>query len=280
MRVVSDLHIDINASESWTFYDDFYIIAGDVSGDWEKSADFLNKNISAGIVIPGNHFGYNHPQTVAMSTEIIKQASINHEQRPLVPKILREDTREGQIKKLKEHLKPSITCLDNEIKVINNIAFVGCTLYSDLELFGKTASYNAYNLVPRRINDFRYVYTDQDGDIIKLNLLYCKEQFQKSLHLIERACKEYEKVVVVSHFAPSIKSILPIYKKDIISTYFASDLEEFIRKHKNINTWVHGHVHNKCDYYIDKTHILCYPIGYTDYEDNEIDFNKEIGVTL
>ncbi len=68
------------------------------------------------------------------------------------------------------------------------------------------------------------------------------------------------KTVVVTHHAPSIRSIHPDYKEDISSTAFASDLTGMITE-REPDIWIHGHVHHFLDYEIAKTRILCNPKG-------------------
>ena len=42
---------------------------------------------------------------------------------------------------------------------------------------------------------------------------------------------------------------------------FVSDLEDLIlATHPTL--WVHGHVHNSCDYRVGATRVLCNPHGY------------------
>jgi hypothetical protein len=88
------------------------------------------------------------------------------------------------------------------------------------------------------------------------------------------------KVVVVSHFAPSFKSIHPKYGDVGIlkNRYYANDLDDFIDNVVPFNTiWVHGHTHTSFDYNLEfkskRVRVICNPRGYDDYpnqhEENE-----------
>jgi Icc-related predicted phosphoesterase len=66
---------------------------------------------------------------------------------------------------------------------------------------------------------------------------------------------------VISHHAPSIRSIPDEYHNDLIYASFASNLENFIRETKP-DFWIHGHVHEASDYFINQTRIICNPKGY------------------
>ncbi len=67
--------------------------------------------------------------------------------------------------------------------------------------------------------------------------------------------------IVITHHAPSIRSIPDIYRDDIICSAYASNLESLIEEHRP-NLWLHGHVHNSLDYQIASTRIICNPRGY------------------
>jgi Icc-related predicted phosphoesterase len=76
-----------------------------------------------------------------------------------------------------------------------------------------------------------------------------------------------DKVVVVSHHAPSPLSINEQYKDDYHMNFgYHSNLTEFIMDHPQIKTWVHGHMHDPVDYMIDGTRVLSNPRGYYGYE--------------
>ena len=60
LRIVSDIHSDINTNDRpYDFGDDFVICCGDISGDRISTEEWVKNNIKKGIVIGGNHLGYN-----------------------------------------------------------------------------------------------------------------------------------------------------------------------------------------------------------------------------
>lgn len=69
--------------------------------------------------------------------------------------------------------------------------------------------------------------------------------------------------IVVTHHAPSYKSIHPIYHKYGEDNYFfCSDLDQFILDNPNIKLWIHGHVHSPFDYTIGNCRVVCNPLAY------------------
>ncbi|MGV8988600.1 MAG: metallophosphoesterase [Cypionkella sp.] len=67
--------------------------------------------------------------------------------------------------------------------------------------------------------------------------------------------------IVMTHFAPSWRSIPEANRADGVSPYYANDLEALIEESLPA-LWVHGHVHTASDYEIGSTRILCNPAGY------------------
>jgi predicted phosphodiesterase len=69
--------------------------------------------------------------------------------------------------------------------------------------------------------------------------------------------------VLVMHHAPSFESTSPKYKGDPINMFFATELSNVILSMKKPPKLViHGHMHNKSDYMIGKTRVICHPRGY------------------
>ena len=75
------------------------------------------------------------------------------------------------------------------------------------------------------------------------------------------------KKVVVTHHAPSSKSIDPIFFGDRRNGAYVSNLEPIMYEYKP-NLWIHGHTHSNMDYTIDETRVFCNPRGYFKYEEN------------
>lgn len=66
---------------------------------------------------------------------------------------------------------------------------------------------------------------------------------------------------VVTHHAPSSRSVHPRYARDQLTPPFASNLESLIEG-EWAALWVHGHTHESFDYEIYGTQIVCNPRGY------------------
>ncbi len=67
--------------------------------------------------------------------------------------------------------------------------------------------------------------------------------------------------VVITHFAPSRKSISPKFEGSPVNACFVSDLEPQILRWQP-ELWVHGHTHGSFDYKVGKTRVVCNARGY------------------
>lgn len=150
----------------------------------------------------------------------------------------------------------NVILLRDETFTYNNIVFYGGTLWSDLSDLSSLDQYNIRTM----ISDFRII---DDGDskfsIEKMQTLY--NNYIEGLYEANLNLKDDQKLVVISHFAPSKKSVSPGYENSSLNPYFCNDLDELI-KGLNISHFIHGHVHSNHDYMIGNTRILCNPRGY------------------
>ena len=241
LRIISDIHCDINSGQNTNFDfapDDFVICCGDISGDRITTEKWINNNLKQGIVVDGNHLGYTH-------FTYAKEESLNL-----------------SIKYLQNKFLGPVHFLENQSIVIDNICFIGCILFTDFNLYGNPDGCRF--IAQKYLNDFRNVKLYEKG---KLRTISTEDQFalhKKSINFIEKTCQKYKdkKIVVVTHHAPSLKSIFEEYKNDLLSAAFASNLEYLFERYSNIKLWCHGHVHNSVDYKLGNARVIANPLGY------------------
>ena len=73
--------------------------------------------------------------------------------------------------------------------------------------------------------------------------------------------------VVITHHAPSSRSVHAKYAGDLLSAAFASNLESLMGKDRTA-FWLHGHVHHSFDYELRGTRVVCNPRGYSPHSLN------------
>ncbi|WP_227746908.1 metallophosphoesterase family protein [Paraburkholderia franconis] len=67
------------------------------------------------------------------------------------------------------------------------------------------------------------------------------------------------KTVVITHHGPHPHSVHPRYAGDITNAAFASDLTRLV---EHVDFWLHGHVHDSCDYMVGNCRVVANPRGY------------------
>ena len=71
-----------------------------------------------------------------------------------------------------------------------------------------------------------------------------------------------KKIIVLTHFLPTPQGIAEKYRNDALNPYFTSNLEDFIKQHKNIKLWACGHTHIPFECKIGECKVVCEPYGY------------------
>jgi len=71
-----------------------------------------------------------------------------------------------------------------------------------------------------------------------------------------------EPTVVITHHAPSPRSIHPRFAGTLLNACFVSDAESLLGADRAL-LWIHGHTHDSFDYEVKGTRVVCNPRGYS-----------------
>ncbi|RUM16838.1 phosphatase [Rhizobium phaseoli] len=151
--------------------------------------------------------------------------------------------------------------LENAVAEIDGVSFVGGTLWTDFRLFGinpqVAMSYAAHDM-----NDYDKIRLSK-SPYSKFRPIDTYRKHVETREFIARELREWSgaKAVVVTHHAPSPRSVASEFRYDPSSACYASDLEELILETRPA-LWIHGHVHHRNDYYVGSTRIVSNPRGY------------------
>lgn len=158
----------------------------------------------------------------------------------------------------------------NYSTVLSGINFITTTLWTNFN------NQNPFDMlaVQQGMNDFSQIKFD--GERLTPNHLLTEHQVNL-VCLQECLEKSKGKTVVVTHHAPSFKSIPVVYQTSKINSGYASDLEYLFGEY-DINLWIHGHTHEAKDYYIGKTRIVSNPFGYRLQE--KTGYNPELTIEI
>ena len=157
--------------------------------------------------------------------------------------------------------KYGIHFLQRDKVEIDSVTFVGCTLWSDFQLFGLEQEAEAIAETRRCLNDYHVISFDKKKmRVIKpADTIAIHRQDVTWLH--EQFVQKDEKLVVVTHHGPSIKSIHPAYTEDIVSCGFASALDDMVAASR-ANYWISGHSHCAQHFKIGETEVYQNCLGY------------------
>jgi predicted phosphohydrolase len=232
IHILSDLHLEFVDFSPPRTDADVVVLAGDVhlksrGIEWIK-AHFPDKPV---IYVLGNHEYYG---------DAIPKLTIK----------LKEIARGTQF-----HV------LENDFLAIGDVVFLGSTLWTDFRLYGdpRIAGYHA----TQQMTDYRKIHVSTDYHRLRsLDTAIFHSQARRWLEA-ELQRRRGEKIVVVTHHAPSRRSIPEPFQDDILSAAYASDLDELVEK-SGAQLWIHGHIHTCRDYQAAETRVLCNPRGYPD----------------
>ena len=168
----------------------------------------------------------------------------------------------------------NVILLKNNTFIYEDIVFYGGTLWSNLSQLSSLDQYN----IKHMIGDFKLISDWVEGTkftIEKMGSLY--NEFIENMYESHLNLQEGQKLVVISHFAPSLKSVTPGYENSALNPYFCNDIDELI-KGMNIKCWVHGHTHSTHDYMIGNTRVVCNPRGYPREMKHDVYLPKHIEI--
>lgn len=197
--------------------------------------------------------------------------------------------------------------LDKETIVVDDVTFVGGTLWTNmnnedpLTLFHiksmmndfrcvKNSNRQVYRTVPlyKRKEDDSGYELDEKGYMIQVGTkkkeepsTFCPEdaveENKKCFDYIKHIVSENDKVVVIGHHTPSRQSCHPRYAHDeTMNGGYHNSYESYIMDHPQIKLWTHGHTHERYDYMIGETRIICNPRGYKGHESIAEDFKLKV----
>ncbi|NLS07659.1 phosphatase [Rhizobium sp. P32RR-XVIII] len=156
---------------------------------------------------------------------------------------------------------PRLHFLENDAVDIGGIRFVGGTLWTDFRLFGRNPGVSM-SYAQSGINDFKKIKFSKTP-YLKFKPIHAYGKHVETRDYIAAELRERtgRKTVVVTHHAPSPRSIDPAFRHDPLSGCYASDLEDLVYE-TGPALWVHGHVHHRNDYMVGSTRVVSNSRGY------------------
>ena len=230
VHILSDLHLEFAPFQPNTVDADVMVMAGDVhtgaNGIKWLLQTFRDKPV---LYVLGNHefYGQKLQKLIANIKEIAQGTNVH--------------------------------VLDNDQVEIRGVVFLGATLWTDFRLLGDPVVSGA--VAQAGMNDSRRIrllpnyrrFLPKDARVFHAQSLHWLGEQMDSVR--------GKKIVVVTHHAPSPRSIPGRFEGDPLNAAFASRLDHFVAD-CGAALWIHGHIHHHSDYPIGSTRVIANPRGY------------------
>lgn len=251
LHVLSDLHLTVNAFDAPSTDADVVVLAGDVARP-DQAIAWASELAKPVVYVPGNHEYYD--------------GSIS-----------------GTVGRLKRLCAgTAIRVLENDAAVIDGVRFVGTTLWTDFLLFGEgPARALAIQGALDFVRDFSRIRLDDDANKL-FTPADAADLFARNASWLARTLAQpfTGPTVVVTHHAPSPRSIHPRFAESILNPCFVSNAERLLDGER-VALWIHGHAHDSFDYVVNGARVLCNPRGYAkrdEVENRRFDPGLVVGV--
>lgn len=229
LNILSDLHLSRGELPVPETCADVVILAGDVARPAQAIA-WATRIPKPVLYVAGNHEFYGG--TIEGTTAELKRLSAG----------------------------TNVRVLDCEEVAIGGVRFLGATLWTDFRIAGEgKARATAVREAQRFMRDFSVVRMGEAPFTPQASAeLFARHAAWLEARLAER---HPGPTVVITHHAPSPKSIHPRFAGSPLNACFVSDAERLVGG-RRARLWIHGHTHDSFDYRVNGTRVLCNPRGY------------------
>lgn len=233
LHVMSDLHLSLAGMDVPATAADVVVLAGDIARP-DKACAWARTIDKPVLYVAGNHEHYHSDLQTTLA-------------------------------ELRRHSAGStMRVLECEAWLHGGVRFLGATLWSDFRVFDDDAARaQAMTGAVSAVRDFqrigvveaatRRLFTPHDSQAL----------FDRTAAwLVDQLARPFDgPTVVVTHHAPSPRSIHPRFAGSLLNGCFVSDLERLMGGDR-VALWIHGHTHDSFDYTVRGTRVLCNPRGY------------------
>jgi hypothetical protein len=151
----------------------------------------------------------------------------------------------------------SVHLLEKDEFVLGDVRFLGCCLWTDYHMFPLRLD-DSIEYARAHMLDHRRIGKSNAGRFEPEDAI--EEQRDALRFLVEKIRQPFAgSTVVVTHHAPSARSVHPHEQNNRLVPAFASNLE-FLMSETDV--WIHGHIHLSSDYQLGNCRVICNPRGY------------------
>lgn len=232
LHVLSDLHLSLAGMDVAATDADVVVLAGDIARP-DKACAWARQIRKPTLYVAGNHEFYGG------------------------------DLQDTLLQLRRECAGAGLHLLECDAWVSGGVRFLGTTLWSDFRIVAdENLRAAAMAGAPKLVRDFQRIHIDPQR-----SRLFTPQESQA---LFDRSAAWLQAqlqlpfngaTVVVTHHAPSTRSVHPRFEGSLINGCFVSDLERLMGAER-VRLWIHGHTHDSFDYTVRGTRVLCNPRGY------------------
>lgn len=243
IHILSDLHNELSPFTPVPVAADVVVLAGDIDVG-ARGVEWARRAFDCPVLyVPGNHEYYG-------------------------------GNLQATLRQLREAADEQVQVLDFDEAVLGGVRFLGVTAWTDYRATGEDEQ--ARQVAQRRVSDFRQIRWGAEGRA-PLPEDFAALAGSARGWLRERlACPFEGQTVVISHHAPSLRSIAGHpYAGTPLDAAFVNAWDELMGE--GLDLWIHGHTHYAVDYRLAGTRVISNPRGYAG---EQVAFDPGCVVTL
>jgi predicted phosphodiesterase len=167
----------------------------------------------------------------------------------------------GLIGRLRAGADADVHVLERDQVMIDNVRFLGCSLWSDFDYAGVEQRGHSMRVCARIVNDFKQIQVT--GEDRRLSPTDTRATHLESRAWLEARLAEHHAgpTVVITHHAPLVRQPPENPLLAAIAGAFASDLSALIDGDA-VDLWIFGHIHRTVDVDVNGSRVLSNQRGY------------------
>jgi Calcineurin-like phosphoesterase len=238
LQLLSDLHLETETFEPQPAAGaELLVLAGDIDSSWRGYERFAGWPVPV-VVVAGNHEFDGRDFDAAL----------------------------GGLRELCARL--GFVLLECEEQLLTSasgqrVRVLGSTRWSDFDAFGAAGRARAERAAAYYLRLMATTRHGQpfDAPAVRAEALRCRTWLEHALARPPRG--QWDKTLVITHFAPSLRSADPRYGRQPGTASFCNDDDELIPR---ADLWLHGHLHCRHDYTVDRhgqrpARVVCHARG-------------------
>ena len=251
ISLLSDLHLSVHPMTPPQTGADVVVLAGDI---WRpaEAIEWARQFTVPTLFVAGNHEFYGRDLDGAVAELQLAAAGSN------------------------------VHVLHKQSITLDGVRFLGCTLWTDFRFFSDAEQRQlGLQQAVELVRDFSRIRAAPDSPEL-FTPAHSQRLFDDSVAWLEQQFAQPHDgpTVVISHHAPSPRSVHPRFAGSALNACFVSDLEQRILQWQPA-LWLHGHLHDSFGYRIGATRVACNPRGYArdGKQENQL-FDPDLLITI